>query len=204
MPRIRSATCGPKPVGSSCRTWGAAFSRFNHCVIIDGMAPEPAHRDLPVRPFPKKANVEVPSPTEILIDDDKAWEIVRGGVTMLVGISDGAVATFPLLANVYRLRPGTITTESALSYQLFAGHLSHFLMTIYGDIPKEHGAEAIARFLRDRLNAFLIPFSGPEETVGVELSEAAGDPPQRAVKLSLRPSLKMQGKDIDFTLQIAL
>ena len=148
----------------------------------------------------------MPSPTEILIDDDKAWEIVRGGVTMLVGISDGAVATFPLVANVYRLRPGTITTESALSYQLFAGHLSHFLMTIYGDIPREHGAEAIARFLRDRLNAFLIPFSGekPEETVQVELSEAAGDPPQRAVKLSLRPSLKMQGKDIDFTLQIAL
>jgi hypothetical protein len=67
-----------------------------------------------VRPFPKKANVEVPSPTEILIDDDKAWEIVRGGVTMLVGMSDGAVATFPLVANVYRLRPGTITTESAL------------------------------------------------------------------------------------------
>src|SRR5213593_3453044 len=166
---------------------GRSFSRFNHCVIIDGMGPETAHRDLPVRPFPKKANVEVPSPTEILIDDDKAWEIVRGGVTMLVGISDGAVATFPLLANVYRLRLGTITTESALSYQLFAGHLSHFLMTIYGDIPKEQGAESIARFLSDRLNAFLTPFSGagPEDAVRVELSETAGDPPQRAVKLSL-------------------
>jgi hypothetical protein len=79
-------------------------------------------------------------------------------------------------------------------------------MTIFGDMPKEEGAESIARFQRDRLNAFLVPFSGekPEETVRVELSEAAGDPPRRTVKLSLRPSLKMQGKDTDFTLQIAL
>ena len=61
-------------------------------------------------------------------------------------------------------------------------------------------------FLRDTLNAFLRPLlrEKPEETVQVECAETAGDPPQRVVKLSLQPSLKMQGKDIDFTLQIAL
>jgi type VI secretion system protein ImpC len=183
-----------------------SFSRFRHCTIIDGMAAETLHRDLPVRPFPKKANVEVPSPTEILIDDDKAWEIVRGGVTMLVGISDGAVASFPLVANVYRLRPGTITTESALSYQLFASHLAHFLAVIYSELPAGGAPEAVASFLRDRLAAFLVPFDRetPEATVGVEFAEVAGDPPQRTVKISLKPSLKMQSKDVDFTFHLSL
>ena len=123
-----------------------SYSKFRHCVVIDGMSPDTAHANLPVRPFPKKANVEVPSPTEILLDDNKAWEIVRAGITVLVGMSDGAVASFPLLANVYRLKPGVVTVESALSYQLFAGNLFHFLLDALSRVP--HGSRKRSRSIR--------------------------------------------------------
>jgi hypothetical protein len=170
------------------------------------MSPDSAHFNLPVRPFPKKANVMVPSPTEILIDDTKAWDIVRGGVTMLVGISDGSVATFPLLANAYRLKPGVLTTESALSYQLMAGHLTHYILSLYGQIPADGGSGAIDAFFKEKINEFLIPFTGekPEETVQTEIIEAAGETPQRTLNLAIRPLLKLQGKDVDFTIQLGL
>jgi type VI secretion system protein ImpC len=183
-----------------------SFATCRHCVVIDGMSPDSAHFHLPVRPFPKKANVFVPSPTEILIDDDKAWEIVRSGITMLVGISDGAVATFPLIVNVYRARPGILTVESALSYQLIAGHLSHYLMSLYGKIPAEGGPEALDSFFKEKLNEFLIPFTGekPEDTVYTEIATAAGEPARRVLNLTLKPLLKLQGKDVDFKMQLAL
>jgi len=183
-----------------------SFAKFRHCVVVDGMSPETAHPNLPVRPFPKKANVTVPSPTEILIDDDKAWDIVRGGVTMLVGISDGAVASFPLIANTHRIRPGAVTTESALSYQLFAGHLSHFLLHIYPEIPSDQGSEAVRSFVNEKLRRYLIPFAGEEadETVETEIQEAEGSPGTRTLRITIKPQLKIQGKDIDFTLHISL
>ncbi len=183
-----------------------SFARYRHCVVIDGMSPDTAHFNLPVRPFPKKANVMVPSPTEILIDDDKAWEIVRGGVTMLVGISDGAVATFPLIVNAYRARPGILTTESALSYQLIAGHLSHYLTQIYGEIPADGGPVAVDAFFKEKLNEFLIPFNGekPEDTIHTEMAMSAGEPGRRVLVLSLKPLLKLQGKDVDFKMQLSL
>jgi predicted component of type VI protein secretion system len=183
-----------------------SYARYHHCAIIDGMAPETTHTNLPARPFPKKANVLVPSPTEILIDDDKAWELVRGGISILVGISDGAVATFPFLANVYRLRPGVLTTESALSYQLFTAHFAHYVIGLYPELPLDAAPEALLAFVRDRLHGFLAPFTGdkPEEAVRAEITEAPGDPKTRTLSLTLRPVLKMQGKDVDFTLQIAL
>ena len=183
-----------------------SFSKYRHCVVIDGMSPDTAHDNLPVRPFPKKANVEVPSPTEILLDDTKAWEIVRAGITILLGISDGAVASFPLVANAYRLKPGVVTVESALSYQLFAGNLFHYLVTLYPEFPAEGAAEAVVAFVRSRLEEFLVPFSGdqPGEAVHAEVVEAAGEPASRALQVTLRPQLKMQGKDVDFTLRIAL
>ncbi len=183
-----------------------SFAKFRHCVVIDGMNPETAHFNLPVRPFPKKANVMVPSPTEILIDDEKSWQIIRGGITMLVGISDGAVATFPLLANVYRARPGVLTTESALSYQMIAGHISHYLMSIFGEIPSDGGPDAIDAFLKEKLGGFFIPFTGekPGETVLTEIVEAKEASGRRLLKLTLKPLLKLQGKDIDFTIQLVL
>ncbi len=183
-----------------------SFAKYRHCVVIDGMSPDSAHFNLPVRPYPKKANVSVPSPTEILIDDNKAWEIVRGGITMLVGISDGAVASFPLLANVYRLRPGVLTTESALSYQLVAGHLSHYLLNLYPEIPAGGSPEAIRSFFREKLHEFLIPFTGekPEETVQASISEGEGEPGRRVLNLTIKPLLKLQGKDVDYTIQLAL
>jgi type VI secretion system protein ImpC len=183
-----------------------SFAKYRHCVVIDGMSPDSTHFNLPVRLFPKKANVMAPSPTEILIDDTKAWDIVRGGVTMLVGISDGAVATFPLLANVYRLKPGVLTTESALSYQLIAGHLTHYILGLYGQIPTDGGSEAIDAFFKEKLSEFLVPFTGekPEENVQTEIVEIAGEPAQRALKLTVKPLLKLQGKDVDFTIQLGL
>jgi type VI secretion system protein ImpC len=183
-----------------------SFEKYRHCIVIDGMSPDAAHFNLPVRPFPKKANVMVPSPTEVLIDDNKAWEIVRGGITMLVGISDGAVATFPLLANAHRLRPGVLTTESALSYQMMAGHLSHYLTDIYGQIPFDQGPQAMDTFLKERLHEFLIPFASETlgENVSTEVVEVAGEPPKRVLNLTLKPLLKLQGKDVDFTVQLAL
>lgn len=180
-----------------------SFNKYRHCIVIDGMAPEAAHFNLPTRPFPKKANIMVPSPTEILIDDTKAWEIVRSGISMLVGISDGAVATFPLLANAYRLRPGVLTTESSLAYQMTAGHLSHYVASIYGQIPFDEGIEAIDGFLKPRLHDFMVPFSGePGEDVKIEAAEIKGQPLQRILNITVKPSLKLQGKDVDFTLQL--
>jgi type VI secretion system ImpC/EvpB family protein len=183
-----------------------SFAKYRHCVVIDGMSPDSAHFNLPTRPFPKKANVTVPSPTEILIDDAKAWEIVRGGITMLVGISDGAIATFPLLANIYRLKPGVLTTESALSYQLIAGHLSHYLLGIYNQIPVEGGSDAISAFFQEKLIEFLVPFIGekPEENVQTEIVEGEGESARRTLKLTVRPLLKLQGKDVDFTFELGL
>ncbi len=125
---------------------------------------------------------------------------------MLVGISDGAVATFPLLANVFRLKPGVLTTESALSYQLIAGHLSHYLLTLYEQIPAGDDPDAIRAFFQEKLNEFLIPFTGdtPEEAVQAEIVEAAGEPAQRSLKLTIKPLLKLQGKDVDFVIQLGL
>ncbi|HYK91733.1 MAG TPA: type VI secretion system contractile sheath large subunit [Acidobacteriota bacterium] len=183
-----------------------SFSRYHHCVILDGMGPETAHAGLPVRPFPKKANVLVPSPTEILIDDDKAWEIVRAGITMLVGISDGAVATFPFLTDVYRLKPGVMTTESALSYQIFAGRLAHYLMELYPQLPPvDSNPEGTIEFLRERLGAFLVPFLAdkPEESVQLELTDTGGESKGKVLNIRLKPVLRMQGKEVDFTLQLA-
>jgi type VI secretion system protein ImpC len=183
-----------------------SYVRYHHCVIIDGMNPDTAHFNLPVRQFPKKANVLVPSPTEILLDDDKAWEIVRGGITMLVGISDGAVATFPLLVNVYRARPGILTTESALSYQLMAGYLSHYLLNLYGDMPAGGPPEAVDAFFKEKLNEFFVPFNGesPEDIIQTEIAMAAGEPGQRILTMNLKPLLKLQGKDVEFKMQLSL
>ena len=111
-----------------------------------------------------------------------------------------------MIVNVYRARPGVLTTESALSYQIMAGHLSHYLMQLCGEIPADGGAEAVDAFFKAKLNEFLVPFNSekPEETVRTEIAAAAGESNRRLLTLSVKPILKLQGKDVAFTMQLSL
>jgi hypothetical protein len=79
-------------------------------------------------------------------------------------------------------------------------------MRIYEEMPADGGPEALDAFLKEKLNEFLVPFTGekPEDTIHTEIAAAAGDPPRRVLSLTLKPLLKLQGKDVDFKMQLAL
>jgi hypothetical protein len=127
---------------------------------------------LPTRAFPTKANVTAPLATEVALSEMQMAELHRAAFTPIVGPLRSDVALIPMAVTTFRLRPGKLTVEGTLAYQISAARLAQFCGQLLDAMPAS-GAGESADWLRRELTGYLGTLAGekPEEAVSVEVRD---------------------------------
>jgi len=181
----------------------ASFAEHGHCAACDGLTGKGAHYGLPIRAVPQGGNRTSQLATEILIDDAKAWDLVRLGVTPLIGRADGDVAYFPFVGNIYRAVMGSVTIDQTLSYYLYLGQLSHYVLRLVPSLPAGSAVERAA-WLETQIFGGFSPFVGdaPGERVKVVAQEGEGG--AAVANIQVAPTFKLQEKAFTLEMGIAI
>ncbi len=181
----------------------ASFAEHGHCAACDGLTGKGAHYGLPTRAIAQTANTSSQLATEILIDDSKAWDLVRLGVTPIIGKANGDVAYFPFVGNIYRVVMGSITIDQTLSYYLYLGQLSHYVLRLLPSVPAGSPVERAA-WLEAQIFGGFSPFVGdaPGERVKVVAQEAEGGAAIASIQVA--PTFKLQEKAFTIEMGIAI
>jgi type VI secretion system protein ImpC len=189
-----------RPVWTLGASLAASFAEHGHCAACDGLSGKGAHHALPTREMLASPGKKTRLATEILIDDQKAWDLVRAGVTPLLGMADGDVAYFPFVGNIYRPRLGSVTLDQTLSYYLYLGQLSHLVLRLLPQAPAGSSVDRAA-WLESQIFMNMSPFVGdaPGEHVRVAALDAGG---AATASISVSPTFKLQDKS--FTLEIGV
>jgi len=161
---------------------------------------------LATRPFAVKANESVPLATEVALAEMQALELSRAAFTPIVGPLRRDVALIPIAVTAFRLKPGKLSVEGTIAYQLTAARLAQFCGRLLDEMPAADAA-TVAAFFRSELIGFLGPLAGetPDEVVTVEVIEdasAGGSGPIASVKI--KPPVTLEGKVIDFEFGLPL
>lgn len=194
--------CWGNAIWAAAVSLAASYAEHGHCAAADGLSGSGGHGRLPVREL-NVTGKTVQCPTEVLLPDDKAWDLCRAGFTPLVGMQNGDTAYFPFLGNVYRTRPGSITLDQALTYQLYAGQFGHVVLRVASGLRGLPPEEAAGR-LQLALFAHFSPFVGdaPGERVQVKpITTAEG---KSAVRIQVTPTFHIQDKPVELELQLPL
>lgn len=191
--------CWGRPVWLAGLAAMRSQTEKGHPTAISGLR-DGGFTDLPARGYPRTREETVELCSEVPIDDMKAREIAGLGLAPLVGELRGRRAFFPLLANAYRFRPGMLTVESSLAYQLLAGRLAQFCSRAVEDAVASSDEEA-AGILRGEIHRFLGALAGPDPATSVEVtvstSPDAGGPAERLAHVRVRPAMAVEGKPVD-------
>lgn len=189
---------------------GAAVARsvrtYGHALDLSGGTGGRFER-LATRAYPVKANETAALATEVPLSEMAALELSRAAFTPVVGAVRSDVAILPLVVTTFRLRPGRLTVEGTLAYQLTAARLAQFCGLLMASAPAGAPEEVAAHF-RKEIAASLGSLAGdaPDEAVTVEVVEErdeAGAPlPMGLVKV--KPKATLEGKPLDFTFLMPL
>ncbi|TPW13966.1 MAG: hypothetical protein FD129_1167, partial [bacterium] len=181
----------------------ASYSQHGHCAAADGLAGTGGHRDLPTRELQQGPMTKVVVPTEVILPDEKAWDLCRAGFTPLVGQQNGDIAYFPFLGNSYRQAPGSVTLDQAMTYQLYAGQVSHRLLELSGRMPAGDPVE-VCQWIEVQMFGELSPFVG--ETPGTHVSASPAQLPDGKIvaHVKITPTFKIQEKPLEFEVQLPL
>lgn len=181
----------------------ASWAEHGHCAAADGLSGTGGHHGLPTRELQQSPTKKVQVTTEVILPDEKAWDLCRAGLTPIVGIANGDIAYFPFLGNVYRPRPGSITVDQALTWQLYAGQLGHVVLKLSGQMPAGDPAEACG-WLERGLFAYLSPFVGDAPGTHVKVTPVAQPDGSVAAAIHVTPTFKIQDKPVELDLQLPL
>lgn len=157
------------------------------------------------RAFPTAANETRPLATESTITDVQMTELERVGFTPIVGPLGANTVMMPMVVTCFRLRPGVLTVEATLAYQILAARLAHTCGRLLDTRPGEPAA-AVAHF-RDGLVAFLGGFAGddPSAAVAVEMREVPADRgTTKIADVRVTPRIVLEGKNVEFAFGLPL
>ncbi len=180
-----------------------SLRRYGHGLDLSGQGGRFA--GLPARPYPHKPGEMVALAAEAPLPEMKAMELSRIGFTPVVGIVRSDNVLLPYTVTVFRLRPGMLTLEGTLAYQLMAGRLAQFMTVLLGELPPEP-AQSVAMMQRE-LVAFLGPLAGeePEQAVSVEAVAAEIEGQARTLaNVKITPPISLEGKPVAFEFAVPL
>ncbi len=181
----------------SVQTHGHALDLSGRGGYFEGLA---------VRPYPVAANEKASLSTEVPLPEEKALEFSRAAFTPVVGRLRSNAAVLPMAVTIFRLRPGRLTVEGTLAYQMMAGRLAQFCSLLLDAIPEGDEA-AVSGFLKDELTAFLGPLAGdaPADAVAVDVTrQEEGGATQVLANVQVRPAVPLEGKKIEFAFVLPL
>lgn len=159
---------------------------------------------MPTREFPVSANEKRALATESTITDVQMTELERVGFTPVVGPLGAGTVMMPMVVTAFRLRPGVLTVEATLAYQILAARLAHTLGRLLDSRPGE--PRAAAEHLRSGIASFLGGFAGEGgEAVAVELREEPGNGHTATVAdVRVKPKITLEGKNVEFAFGLPL
>ena len=195
------------PWGNAGWAVGASLARsyaeHGHTAASDGLSGTGGHHGLPTRELVQSATKRVRATTEIVLPDEKAWELCRAGFTPFVGMVDGDIAYFPFLGNIYRPRTGSITTDQALTWQLYAGQLTHVVLKLTSRMPAGD-PEGACRWLEQGIFNYLSPFVGEAPGERVKVTPTPLPDGSVAATIQVTPTFKIQDKPVELEVQVGL
>ena len=157
------------------------------------------------RGFPTVKNETRPLATESTITDTQMTELERVAFTPVVGPLGAGTVMMPMVVTAFRLKPGVLTVEATLAYQILAARLAHTCGRLLDTRPDD-AAAAIEHF-RSGLVAFLDGFAGddPAKAVTVEFREVPGEAGvTRIADVKVTPRIVLEGKNVEFAFGLPL
>ncbi|MBU1701521.1 MAG: type VI secretion system contractile sheath large subunit, partial [Candidatus Eisenbacteria bacterium] len=151
---------------------GSAVARsvkeYGHALAISG-GQGGMFAGLPVRPYPVAANESVPLAAETALEEMKVLELYRAGFIPVWGKLRSDTVALPMMVTTFRMRPGTLTLEGTLPYQLTAARLAQCCILLLDHLPAG-GPEETAEFIRLELTTLLGELAGeqPDKAVQIE------------------------------------
>lgn len=185
---------------------GAAMARSvqSHGHGLDLSGRGGTFTNMPARTYPHGAE-EVALCCEAPLPEMRASEIAWAGFTPVAGYVRRPIVVLPSAVTLFRLRPGRLTIEGTLAYQLLAGRLAQFVTQIISELPT--GEAELVTFLKGELAGFLGTLGGekPEDAVSVEFADQEVDgQAQRLANVQIRPAVPLEGKPLEFAFSIPL
>ena len=141
--------------------------------------------------------------------DQKQSEFALMGMSLLScrpNSTSAYIHSLPAIHSPEKYNDPEATRESivqaTLPYQLFAGHLSHYLRKIEAEMPPNIHREDMEKIIRDKILAVIsLPdVVAPDESVVVQIAENEKNPGTYDVGLRVRPVFKILGRDVDIVL----
>lgn len=179
-----------------------SFVNNGTCLSISGLGLGGEYEGLATKEYPISTNEKVNIPVEVPMTDDKVWSFINAGVSPLNCYPNSNIAYFPLFVNAYR--SGGVTLHSTLSYHLYIGHIFHQYYRIHQRIPKGSKPDEIISFVKDNIYKLIEPYGGesPDKTVNVDVTSSADSPNIYTISIHVRPELKIESKDVEFSFQL--
>lgn len=178
-----------------------SYAEHGHCAAADGLSGTGGHHNLPTRELVQSVTKTVRCTTEVIMADEKAWDLCRAGFTPMVGMADGDIAYFPFLGNVYRPRLGSITLDQALTYQMYAGQLTHVILKLRNQMPAGD-PETACRWLQQGIYNYLSPFVGDKPGDNVRVTPAEMPDGTVVALIHVSPTFKIQDKPVELEVQL--
>lgn len=160
--------------------------------------------DLPTRAYPKSANEAVALATEAPLPEMRASELAWAGFTPVAGVLRASTVLLPMVVTTSRLRPGKLTLEGTLAYQLLAASLATALQSALAEGIDAATAEVS---LRTSILASLggIAKEMGEDAIHVQILPAGDEPEARPrAHIEVHPAITLEGRKPEFVFEVPL
>ncbi|MEW5766496.1 MAG: type VI secretion system contractile sheath large subunit [bacterium] len=195
------------PVWALASLLTASFARTGWCTQIIGVR-YGAIENLPVWEYPRRNSHEkVSMPLEFLLPEQKQSDLAENGIIALtcrVNSDAAIVFSAPTVHLPERYAEAAESLKSvrraALSYQLFASRITHYVERIQGEIIPGNTPEGIKSDLARALSAFI----GKQGEVAAEMVESEEQPGCYELVLSILPGREImpEGTELELRLRI--
>lgn len=179
-----------------------SLARHGHALDIAGRGGMFA--DLPTRAYPKSANEAVALATEAPLPEMRASELSWAGFTPVAGVLRASTVLLPMVVTTSRLRPGKLTLEGTLAYQLLAASLATALQSALSAGIDAATAESS---LRTSILASLggIAKEMGEDAIRVQILPPGDEPDARPhARIEVQPAITLEGRKPEFVFEVPL
>lgn len=181
-----------------------ARSLATHGHALDAAGRGGIFTNMPARAYPKSANESVALATEAPLPEMRVSELAWAGFTPVAGVLRASTVLLPMVVTTSRLRPGKLTLEGSLSYQLLAASLASALESA---LAEGISAETAESSLRGALGAALgsIAREMDEDAIQVQIMPPGDEPGARPrAHVEVRPAITLEGRKPEFVFEVPL